>query len=144
MKAFLELVADDLRSKLSDDFSHVALIFPNKRAHLFFLEYLARTMQRPVWAPAALSISELFQQMSPLQTGDSIRLICELYKIFVAATGSRETLDEFYFWGEILLSDFDDVDKNMVDTARMFANLADLKEISDSFDFLDEEQEKDL
>ena len=142
MKAFLELVADDLRSKLSDDFSHVALIFPNKRAHLFFLEYLARTMQRPVWAPAALSISELFQQMSPLQTGDSIRLICELYKIFVAVTGSRETLDEFYFWGEILLSDFDDVDKNMVDTTRMFANLADLKEISDSFDFLDEEQEK--
>ena len=68
MKAFLELVADDLRSKLSDDFSHVALIFPNKRAHLFFLEYLARTMQRPVWAPAALSISELFQQMSPLQS----------------------------------------------------------------------------
>ena len=89
-----------------------------------------------------LSISELFRQLSPWKSGDPIRLVCELYKVFREETRSEETLDDFYFWGELLISDFDDVDKNLVDADRLFSNLQDLKNIMDDYDFLDSEQEE--
>ena len=102
---------------------------------------MAAQSDRPIWSPAYISISELFQQLSIQKLGDPIRLVCELYKVFREETKSEESLDDFYFWGELLISDFDDVDKNLVDADKLFTNLQDLKNIMDDFDFLDEEQE---
>lgn len=142
MQTFLQLVAQDLYQKIGNDLSRVAIVFPNKRASLFFNEYLAMQSDRPIWSPAYASISELFRQLSPWKSGDPIRLVCELYKVFREETRSEETLDDFYFWGELLISDFDDVDKNLVDADRLFSNLQDLKNIMDDYDFLDSEQEE--
>ena len=142
MQTFLQLVAQDLYQKIGNDLSRVAIVFPNKRASLFFNEYLAMQSDRPIWSPAYVSISELFRQLSPWKSGDPIRLVCELYKVFREETRSEETLDDFYFWGELLISDFDDVDKNLVDADRLFSNLQDLKNIMDDYDFLDSEQEE--
>ena len=142
METFLQLVAHDLYSKIGNDLSRTAIVFPNKRASLFFNEYLAAESDRPLWSPAYVSISDLFRQLSPFKLGDSIRLVCELYKVFREETHSEETLDDFYFWGELLISDFDDVDKNLVDADKLFTNLQDLKSIMDDYDFLDKEQEE--
>lgn len=142
MQTFLQLVAHDLYHKIGNDLSRTAIVFPNKRASLFFNEYLAAEADRPIWSPSYVSISELFGQLSPLKLGDSIRLVCELYNIFVQETHSDETLDDFYFWGELLISDFDDVDKNLVDADRLFTNLQDLKNLMDDYSFLDHEQEE--
>ena len=142
MQTFLQLVAQDLYQKIGNDLSRVAIVFPNKRASLFFNEYLAMQSDRPIWSPAYVSISELFRQLSPWKSGDPIWLVCELYKVFREETRSEETLDDFYFWGELLISDFDDVDKNLVDADRLFSNLQDLKNIMDDYDFLDSEQEE--
>ena len=142
MQTFLQLVAHDLYSKIGNDLSRTVLVFPNKRANLFFNEYLAGESDQPIWSPAAMSISDLFQKLSVQKTGDPIRLVCELYKVFKEETQSQETLDDFYFWGELLISDFDDVDKNMVDADKLFSNLQDLKNLMDGYDFLDEEQEE--
>ena len=142
MQTFLQLVAQDLYQKIGNDLSRVAIVFPNKRASLFFNEYLAMQSDRPIWSPAYVSISELFRQLSPWKSGDPIWLVCELYKVFREETRSEETLDDFYFWGELLISDFDDVDKNLVDADRLFSNLQDLKNIMDDCDFLDSEQEE--
>ena len=144
MQTFLQLVAQDLYQKIGNDLSRVAIVFPNKRASLFFNEYLAMQSDRPIWSPAYVSISELFRQLSPWKSGDPIRLVCELYKVFREETRSEETLDDFYFWGELLISDFDDVDKNLVDADRLFSNLQDLKNIMDDYDFLDSEQEETI
>lgn len=142
METFLQLVAKDLYVKIGNDLSRTAIVFPNKRASLFFNEYLAAESNHPLWSPAYVNISELFRQLSSLKLGDPIRLVCELYKVFRAETHSEEPLDDFYFWGELLISDFDDVDKNLVDASRLFTNLQDLKNIMDSYDFLDKEQEE--
>lgn len=142
MQTFLQLVAHDLYHKIGNDLSRTAIVFPNKRASLFFNEYLAAEADRPIWSPSYVSISELFGQLSPLKLGDPIRLVCELYNIFVQETHSDETLDDFYFWGELLISDFDDVDKNLVDADRLFTNLQDLKNLMDDYSFLDHEQEE--
>lgn len=142
MQTFLQLVAHDLYTKIGNDLSRTVLVFPNKRAHLFFNEYLAGESEQPIWSPAAMSISDLFQKLSAQKTGDPIRLVCELYKVFKEETESQETLDDFYFWGELLISDFDDVDKNLVDAHKLFSNLQDLKSLMDDYDFLDQEQEE--
>lgn len=141
MHTFLQLVAEDIYKKLGGDFSSTAIVFPNKRARLFFNEYLAKQNNGYMWSPAYISISELFQQLSPYTLGDPIQLIGELYSIFLQATGKEETLDNFYFWGELLVSDFDDVDKNLVDANKLFCNLSELKQLED-FSFLTDEQVK--
>ena len=142
MQPFLQLVAHDLYTKIGNDLSRTVHVFPNKRANLFFNEYLAEESDQPIWSPAAMSISDLLQKLSVQKVGDPIRLVCELYKVFKEETESRETLDDFYFWGELLISDFDDVDKNMVDADKLFSNLQDLKNLMDDYEFLDEEQEE--
>lgn len=142
MQTFLQLVARDLYAKTGNDLSRTVIVFPNKRASLFFNEYLAAQSDRPIWSPVHENISELFQQLSTEKLGDSIRLVCELHKVFCQETHSEEPLDDFYFWGELLLNDFDDVDKNMVDADKLFSNLQSLKNIMDDYNFLDKEQEE--
>lgn len=142
MKTFLQFVAHDISRKLGTNLSKVAIVFPNKRASLFFNENLAKESSEPIWAPSYHSISELLQSLSSIQIADDIRLITTLYKVFQQHTDSAETLDDFYFWGELLLSDFDDADKNLVDTNSLFSNIQALREMMDDYEFIDEEQEK--
>ena len=142
MESFLKLVAADLYKHTEGNLAHTAVVFPNKRAGLFFNEYLAQESDSPIWSPAYVSISELFRSLSPWEVGDPVKLVCELYKIFRRETQSTETLDDFYFWGEMLISDFDDADKNRVNTDKLFSNLQDLRNIMDDYTFIDDEQEE--
>lgn len=142
MESFLKLVAADLYKHTEGNLAHTAVVFPNKRAGLFFNEYLAQESESPIWSPAYVSISELFRSLSSWEVGDPVKLVCELYKIFRRETQSTETLDDFYFWGEMLISDFDDADKNKVDTDKLFSNLQDLRNIMDDYTFIDDEQEE--
>ena len=145
MQPFLELVAQHLYHTIGNDLSHTAIVFPNKRAGLFFNDYLARQSQQPVWSPTYITINELFASYPldhPLLTGDTITLVCELYQVYLEETQRSETLDDFYFWGELLISDFDDVDKNMVPAERLFSNLQELHELSRHNDFLTPEQQE--
>ena len=144
MKTFLQETAHDLYRKLNGDFTDVAVVFPNQRASLFFNEYLTHESERPLWSPTYISISELFRQCATWQIGDSIKLVCDLYKVFREVTGSTETLDDFYFWGEMLIADFDDADKNLANTQALFSNLKDLNALTDNYDFLEKGQKDAL
>ncbi len=139
MKEFLRFVAEDIIEKYGTDLSRTAVVFPNKRASLFLNGYLAQIAAKPIWSPAYITISELFRQQTDLQVADPIKLVCELHDSFCLQTGSDETLDKFYGWGQLLISDFDDIDKNMADPDKVFANLRDIHELDD-LSFLTEEQ----
>ena len=141
MNSFLEHVASDLLARFGTDLSRVAVVFPNKRASLFLNDYLARQAGRPLWSPAYITISDLFRSHSTLKVADPILLVCELHKCFTRCTGIDETLDHFYGWGQLLLSDFDDLDKNMGPADRVFANLRDIHELDD-VSYLTDEQRK--
>jgi CRISPR/Cas system-associated exonuclease Cas4 (RecB family) len=141
MKDFLAYVADDMLSKYGNNLSRVAVVFPNKRASLFLNEHLARLAQKPIWSPACITISELFRQQSEYQVADPIKLVCDLHKSFCLCTGLQETLDKFYGWGQLLLTDFDDIDKNMADADLVFANLRDIHELDDISYLTDEQRE---
>ena len=139
MKSFLEYVAADLLQKYGTNLSRIAVVFPNKRAALFLNEHLARLAGKPLWSPHYITISDLFRSHSQRQVADPIQLVCELHQIFTQCTGIDETLDHFYGWGQLLLSDFDDLDKNMASAEHVFANLRDIHEYDD-ISYLTEEQ----
>lgn len=131
MKNFLEYVAEDLLKKYNNDLANIAVVFPNKRAALFLNKALVSMCDRPIWSPAYITISDFFRQHSDLQVADPIKAVCELHKSFVSVTGKDETLDKFYGWGQLLLADFDDIDKNNADAGRVLANIRDLHEYDD-------------
>ena len=141
MKSFLEYVAEDIIRKYGTDLSRTAVVFPNKRASLFLNHQLARIAQKPLWSPAYITISELFRQQSELHVADPIKLVCDLHQSFCLETGSDESLDKFYGWGQLLISDFDDIDKNMADPDRVFVNLRDIHELDDLSYLTDEQRE---
>ena len=141
MKSFLEHVAEDLLSRCGTNLSRVAVVFPNKRASLFLNEHLARLADKPIWSPSYITISDLFRSHSSLQVADPILLVCELHRVFTACTGIDETLDHFYGWGQLLLSDFDDLDKNMAPADKVLANLRDIHELDDTSYLTSEQRE---
>lgn len=140
MIPFLKTVADDIYKRFNGDLADIAVVFPNKRASLFFNEYLLQNSKKPLWSPIYITISELFEQQSNLMKGDSILLVSKLYKAYCKHTKSTESIDKFYQWGELLIKDFDDIDKNLVDASSIFANLHDLRNIGNAAETLDEEQ----
>jgi CRISPR/Cas system-associated exonuclease Cas4 (RecB family) len=144
---FLKLVAADLIERFGKDLSQIAVVFPSRRARLFFNNYLYLQAGEPVWAPQYFTIEELFSQAAPhVSIADNIKLINLLYHIYIhiynetAAVPSSETLDEFYFFGETLLNDFDDIDKNLANARSLFCNLEDLDALRDDFSHLNESQ----
>ena len=141
MKTFLQYVAEDILGKLGTDLSHVTVVFPNKRASHFLNNYIARLAQRPIWSPSYLSISELFARCTTSKMADPLKLVCDLHRSFTAQTGIDETLDHFFSWGQLLLSDFDDIDKHLAPADKVLANLRDLHELDDA-SYLTEEQKQ--
>ena len=139
--SFLTYVAQDLIDKFGTNLSRVAFVFPNKRASLFMNEQLARLVDKPLWSPSYITISDLFRKHSELTVADPIKLICDLHKVFTSITSIEETLDHFYGWGQLLLSDFDDIDKNMATPHEVFANLRDIHEMDDVSYLTDEQKE---
>lgn len=139
MQTFLHFVAQDIIQKYGTDLAHVAVVFPNKRASLFLNQELARLAGHPIWSPHYITISDLFRQHSQHTVANPLKLVCELHKTFITETGIDESLDKFYGWGQLLLADFDDLDKNMADADQVFANLRDIHELDD-LSYLSEEQ----
>ncbi len=140
MKRFLGEVAEKLYSRWGDKISDLTLIFPSRRARLFFLEELAKLTDRPIWQPTIISLDDLITDISQMKRGERLRLITELYKIY--STHHDDTFDKFYFWGEVLLSDFDMVDKYLVEAEKLFINIEDIKELEADISYMNEEQLK--
>ncbi|WP_308526296.1 PD-(D/E)XK nuclease family protein [uncultured Parabacteroides sp.] len=140
MKPFLYQVASLFYSEYGAEVSRLAFVFPNRRTGLFFQKYLSEVSEKPLFSPTILTINDLFVQLSGKQTADRISMLFKLYDIYLRHSGSSETFDEFLYWGEMLLNDFDDIDKYMADARMLFTNVTDLREIENDFSFLSPEQ----
>lgn len=147
MKPFLKQVADHYHNK-----GHVSdrcFIFPNRRSMVFFRKYLAEAVAGndsgcPLVAPQMLTINDFFAKASGLNVADRITLLLELYECYAALNPKAESLDEFIFWGDVILGDFDDVDKYLADPKQIFTNIADYKQIQDTFSYLTDVQRQAL
>lgn len=140
MIPFLLNIAENYYKTYKQNVSRFAFVFPNRRAGLFFQRYLSQTAKQPIFSPRILTITDLFQQLSSYRKADRIQMLFMLYDIYKEKGGLRETFDDFLYWGEMLLGDFDDVDKYMVDARQLFTNISDLKEIDSGYGFLSSAQ----
>ena len=140
MIPFLYNVAQTFYKQYGSAVSQFTFVFPNRRAGLFFQKYLSEIAKKPIFSPEIFTIADLFTQLSGLRQVDRIQQLFILYDIYKRISRTQETFDEFLFWGEMLLNDFDDVDKYMVDAKQLFSNIQDLKEIDAGFSYLTEEQ----
>lgn len=136
MTAFLYRVAEKYYKEYKNEIRKVTFVFPNRRAGLFFQKYLSSLSKQPIFSPNILTISDLLTELSGLFPADKIRMLFLLYEIYMERSESEETFDEFVYWGDILLSDFDDVDKYLIDADKLFSNVTDLRAIDHDFDFL--------
>ena len=134
MERFLSRCAEYIYQKHPSELREICIVFPNRRAGVFFTSYLQKQLRGAVIGPEITTVDELISGLSEFSQGEKLQLISILFEIFKKHTKTKEPFDEFYFWGEILLSDYNDVDRYLADPKDLFRNLNDLKEIDSLFD----------
>ena len=140
MQPFLHQIAQKFYTEYGNELYQHTFVFPNRRAGLFFQKYLAEIAGKALFSPSIITIQELFEQLSTYQSAEKIEMLVMLYKHYVRISKKNETFDDFLFWGEMLLNDFNEVDKNLVDAQQLFKNINDLRSMDDSFSYLTEAQ----
>lgn len=147
MESFLRELAATLY-KDRPGLEQTTLVFPNRRAALYFRKHLSDVIAKPLFAPNLITIEDFIAGLSTaVRIPDKLELVHRLhhtYRGVVHAGGHNESFDQFYFWGDMLLRDFDEVDKYLVNAEQLFKDLRHQKELDSSFDYLTEEQRKFL
>ena len=144
VNAFLYQIAKHYVSDYDGDLGKVCFVFPSRRSSLFFRKYLGLCSNAPLFSPELLTISDLFDKLSPYKRADKIELVSILYKHYLELGAENalvcDSFDEFVYKADTLLSDFNDIDQYMVDACDLFTNVRDLESISASYDYLSETQ----
>lgn len=123
----------------------ICFVFPTRRSVVFFKKHLCECIRDasgslPLLAPTLLTVNEFFYEATRLKAADRITLLLELYECYKELNPKAEPLDEFIFWGDIILGDFNDVDKYLIDPKQLYANVSDLKSVEDTFEYLTDNQ----
>ena len=140
MTPFLKQIAKLFYDKYGADIQRLAFVFPNRRSGIFFRKFLSEAASKPLFSPSILTIKDLFHKLNPKQQADPVKLLFQLYDIYSRRSDLPETFDDFVHWGKMLLNDFDDIDKYLIDAKQLFTNVTDLNRIERDFSFLNPSQ----
>jgi hypothetical protein len=140
MMPFLESLAIHLVRSAGSELGDSRIILPNRRAGLFLQRHLAAHSSLTSWAPHIYTISDFIDEMSSLELADPLDIFFTLYDIYEDIAAFPDSMDEFYMWGEMMLRDFDELDKYRVDAGMLFRNIIDLKELEEPLAGLEPEQ----
>ncbi len=141
MTYFLSGVAEHLLTNYGTNLGDCTIIFPNRRAGLFLKKQLSGKIEKPVWSPDTVSLEDFLFRFSSIKKADALTLIFELYEAFKSHQAQAEGFESFYFWGEMLLRDFEEVDHYLIRPNQLFKYIKDDRQIAEDFYFLDEEHE---
>ncbi len=130
MEPFLKLVADYVFQHYKDNVENVCIILPSKRAALFLKNHLYNAFNQAFWIPEIKSAEEFIEDLSGLSKADEIDLLAILYESYLHCNLSNpETFDKFSRWGYLLLQDFNEIDRYLIDSKHIYENLKNIKEI---------------
>ncbi|HOW31624.1 MAG TPA: hypothetical protein PLP88_08655, partial [Bacteroidales bacterium] len=130
MKPFLQQLADELFDVYGTDISRLCIVFPNRRAGLYFRRYLSTHLTQPVWSPHVLAIEDFVALKSGLTIAGQPELIINLYKLYHQQLNEKaRPLRDFIAWGNRLIADFDEIDQYLVDGIAVFSYLTEAKAI---------------
>ena len=131
MPPFLYQTAQYIHETYGDKLSEIAIILPNRRAGLFLRKYLSGMLPGTSWAPALFSIEEFIGSVSGLKEVEQVHCLFELYKVHQSTEGEKaQPFDEFLNWGGQLLSDFNEIDRYLVDPANLFTYLDEVRALT--------------
>ncbi len=140
MVPFLYQVAKVYVDNEAQNLANYTFVFPNKRSGVFFSNYITQIVDETIILPKIETISDFISEFSTGIEASRMELIFILYqeyrKIILERTSNESHLvdfDKFQFWAEMILNDFNDVDKYLVDAKQLFQNVKKLKEISSNF-----------
>ena len=134
MKPFLREVAERIMNEHPNDMERVAVVFNNRRPSTFLAHKMAELSNRPMFLPTMLGMNDLVAQLSGLTIIQSEFLLFELYDVHChipETTHRGDTFEDFISFGDIMLSDFSEIDLYCIDAAKLFDNLHDLKKIGE-------------
>ncbi|MBY0245227.1 MAG: PD-(D/E)XK nuclease family protein [Sphingobacteriaceae bacterium] len=144
MKPFLEEVAEDIIAKYGENLQNCAVIFNNKRPAAYLQKHLANVLQKPFWSPSFYTIQTFFQLSSSLKTADSLTQFFTLYSVYnelLLSEGKKPfDLAKFYPLASTILSDFAQIDNDLVAVNDLFKELEDIAQIDAQFDYLTDDQ----
>lgn len=141
MNPFLKETAQKILDS-THDLQNLVLVLPNRRAGLFMTRYMGELIDRPVWMPEVKTIEQVFYGLAGQSPADELTLIFELYELYAQIQQDPEDFDRFYFWGELILKDFNDLDQFLAPAKTVYQNLAEIKEFESDLSFLTEDQKE--
>lgn len=128
MSAFLDQLQQHLREKHLDNFQYLTLVFPSRRAALFFKNYILQSSKQVMVLPKIYSIEEFLAQFTQLKSINGVAAAIEFYLAYKTVEGSRaESFDQFLKWGPTMLTDFSELDAYLVPTDKLFSHLKDIR-----------------
>ncbi|SNS73683.1 PD-(D/E)XK nuclease superfamily protein [Belliella buryatensis] len=139
MNSFLKNTAQHILSK-HQDLRNLCIVLPNRRAGLFFTQHLGTLIEQATWLPEIKTIEDVFYHYASQRPADELSLIFELYKVYQGIHPEPEAFDKFFFWGEMILKDFNDVDQFMADANKLYHYLSEIKDLESDLSFLSESQ----
>jgi len=127
LKNFLEKIASHLIETYADNVSDICIVLPNKRAGLFLKEHLSKLIDKPIWLPEILGAEELIERLSELEVVDNISQLFELYEVYKKTIKDPEPFEDFSKWGQILLHDFNEIDRYLIPTEKLFKHINEVR-----------------
>lgn len=127
---FVEEIAKFVHQS-SYDSEQFTIILPSNRMRKYLQKALVDEFQRPLIAPEITTIDQWMKNVIPQTVIDRTSLLIQLFKVHkeIEKDPVKASFEEFLTWGELLLNDFADIDRYLVDPKDIFKNLADIKEI---------------
>ncbi|NPA68462.1 MAG: hypothetical protein GXO50_07635 [Chlorobi bacterium] len=144
VKTFLYETAEKIITEHKPGLHKICLIFPNKRTKFWFRKHYARITGKISRPPEMIEIGRFIRRITEFEDEDKLSLIFELYKIFKTYDFISYSFDNFYRLGEIIISDFNEIDAWLVNPQSIYRNIKDIKEIEARFGGLSDEQKEIL
>ena len=128
---FLDQIAKVIIEDYSNDLSNTVVILPNKRAKIFLIEALKNQIEKNIICPKIISIEDFIQEISAIRSIDSIELVFEFYEVYLKLTDvkNQQSFDLFANWAKMLLQDFNEIDRYLLDANHVLSYLKDIEDI---------------
>lgn len=141
-QTFIAELAQTVLTENEGRLDQVTVIFPNRRAGLFFRQALAELISKPIWMPDVISMQDFVSRFSTLKTIETLEAVFRLFEVYKSHQPNEESFDQFFFWGEMIVRDFEEIDQYLVNPERLFTSIKSQKELDEEFYFLDEEDKR--
>ncbi len=130
MITYLEEIVSEILNSQKELHSYI-FVLPSKRACTFLKKELLVQNKVTQFSPQILSIEAFIETIADIKMASSIELLFEFYDAYlkIESINEKETFESFSSWASVLLDDFNEIDRNLIDRKKFFNYLSDIQEV---------------